>query len=133
MRSIKLSLTNNSIRFLTNGESVSSLHGGYGKILLVLLIASTMMLAACGSSSSAGDPPPSGSLSGNWQFAMSNPDSSSPSDQLYGLQGGFLLQKNGSVTGQAVYTVSGISDSNGQWSVCNSGSATITGTVNSSA
>jgi hypothetical protein len=89
-----------------------------------------MMLSACGSSSSsAGNPPPSGSLSGNWQFSMTNPDSTTPPGTLYGLQGGFLLQKNSSVTGQAVYSVSGISSSNGQWAVCNSGTATITGTV----
>jgi hypothetical protein len=52
-----------------------------------------------------------------------------PPSTLYGLQGGFLLDKNGSVTGQAVYSVSGIRQDNNQWAVCNSGTATIAGII----
>jgi len=88
-----------------------------------------MMFSACGGGSAGSDPQQPATLAGNWQFSMSNPDPTYPSNQVYGLEGGFLLQKNGSVTGQAVYSVSGISESNGQWTVCNAGSATITGTV----
>ena len=104
--------------------------GAYVKFFWVLALAGTMMFSACGGASSGSGSQQSGTLTGNWQFSMSNPDPAYPSDQLYGLQGGFLLQRTGSVTGQAVYSVSGISQSNGQWTVCNGGSATITGTIN---
>ena len=61
---------------------------------------------------------------------MTNPDSDPtiPQGTQYGLQGGFLLQKNGVMTGQAVYSISG-KNQNGQWAACDSGSAPITGTV----
>jgi hypothetical protein len=55
---------------------------------------------------------------------MTNPDTTAPQNVAYGLQGGFLLQNNGAVTGQAVYTIS-----NANLAVCDSGTAPITGTV----
>lgn len=87
-----------------------------------------MTLTACGSGGASGDPQQSTGLSGNWQFKVfRNPDPNYPPNQPYGLQGGFLLENNGSVTGQAVYSV--YDTQNGQPVVCNSGSATITGTT----
>lgn len=61
-------------------------------------------------------------LSGNWQFTVAPPADGS---YLGGLQGGFLLQDKGSVTGAASYAVS----LSRLLFPCNSGSASITGTV----
>jgi hypothetical protein len=96
----------------------------YEKILWILMLAGTLTLAACGGNSSA--PQNTGSLSGNWQFTVAN-----PSDQSFigGLQGGFLQQANGSVTGAAVYAISLPGQNGGNPTVCNSGSAPITGTI----
>ena len=80
------------------------------------------LLMLCGCSNHVPDVPPFGpQLSGNWQFTVANPP-----DQSFagGLQGGFLVQNNNSLTGSIAYS---ISDSPA--SVCNSGSATITGTI----
>ncbi len=97
--------------------------------LWILMLAAAMAtLSACGGSSSSGQQP-SAKLAGNWQFAMKSPDPNYNSSFQFGLQGGFLLQQNGSVTGQAVYSVAGQTNPNGAWAVCNSGTATITGTI----
>lgn len=98
--------------------------------LLLLLLAGAALLSACGSSGSSA-PQQGGSLAGNWQFTrFDNPDSNYPknpdgSSPPYGLLGGFLLQKNGAVTGQVVYSVSGF-DQNKNAIVCNAGSANLT-------
>jgi hypothetical protein len=87
--------------------------------LAVLLLAG--MLTACGGGGSSNNTTQVvAQISGNWQFIVA-----SPGDQSFtgGLQGGFLLQKNGSLTGGAVYSVSSAAG------VCNSGSAPITGAI----
>src|SRR5271166_4845445 len=96
--------------------------GGWVKSLLIWLVAGTIMLSACGSGSSSSGSPQSAALSGNWQFTMTLPGGSGG-----GLQGGFLLQNNGAVTGQAAYSVA---DPNSL--PCNAGTTTITGTVSGS-
>ncbi len=96
------------------------------KSLWILLLASTLMLSACGSNSSSGSQS-NGALAGNWQFTVA-----SPSDQSFigGVQGGFLLQTNSMVNGQVVYSVSfPPAQAGGIATVCNSGSAPITGTI----
>ncbi len=93
------------------------------KGLLLALLAGTMMLAACGSSSSGGGSQIPLTLAGNWQFTMAPPPDGSFTG---GLQGGFLLEKSGDVTGGATYAVS----LPGQLIPCNMGSATITGSIN---
>src|SRR5882724_10764042 len=104
MWSIMQGLTKNSVSCWTNYEPpVPRLRGAYVKSLGILILACTMMLSGCGSTSSSGGdnqiPVP---LSGNWQFSMSNtPDLTARS----GLQGGFLLEKNGSVSGTAAYSI----------------------------
>src|SRR5215470_978965 len=98
------------------------------RCLSVLSLASTMLLSACGGGSQSSDPP-SGSLAGNWQFSLTNPDTSGNYTGAYGVQGGFLLVNNGKVTGQVVYSLSGISLANGGWDICDSGSAAVSGTV----
>jgi hypothetical protein len=90
-----------------------------------LLLASTATLSGCGGSSSNAVQNPV-SLSGNWQFTVAPPPDNS---FLGGLQGGFLVQNNSSVAGGAVYSVSLPSQSGGNPTICNSGSATITGSV----
>jgi len=86
-----------------------------------------IMLAACGGRASGGSDN-SASLSGNWQFTVAPPPDGSFSG---GLQGGFLLQNNGSVTGAAVYSVSAANIQTPLTNPCNSGSAPITGTIGS--
>jgi hypothetical protein len=98
--------------------------GARPKRLLLALLAGTMMLSACGSGSSSGGSQIPLTLSGNWQFTMAPPSDGS---FLGGLQGGFLLQNAGAVTGAATYAVS-----LPQLLIpCNTGSAAITGTTNS--
>jgi hypothetical protein len=99
-------------------------------LLLFSLLAGTLLLSACGSSGSS-SPQQSGTLVGNWQFTMAPQTDGNPSDPTYsgGLQGGFLLQQSGAVTGQSVYSVTSSTSITGP---CNSGSATITGKLSDS-
>jgi len=102
--------------------------GRHANGLRILLLATTIMmivLSACGGGASGGSQS-SATLSGNWQFTVTNPADDS---FLGGLQGGFLLQQNGSVTGGAVYSVALPAQNGGNPTVCNSGSAPITGTI----
>jgi hypothetical protein len=99
------------------------------KILWLLLLTGTLMLSACGGSGNKNVEKNSSALSGNWQFTMTSPDPNYPATAQYGLQGGFLLESTGTVTGQALYSVAFDQLSNGVPVICNSGSATITGTV----
>jgi hypothetical protein len=88
----------------------------------VLLLAGTLILAACGSSSSGpiNNPVPL-TLTGNWQFTVSNPSDGSFTG---GIQGGFLAQTGTSATGGATYSVALPGPT-----VCSSGSANVTGTL----
>jgi len=114
----------------TNGLRVAgapfapiSLGGG---VLWLFLLASLMVLSACGSGGSS-QSQSSGSLAGNWQFTMA-----APSDNSFqgGVQGGFLLQNNnGSVTGGVTYSILLPPQNGGSSTLCNSGSAPITGTI----
>jgi len=99
-----------------------------GKSLYIWLIAGLILvLSGCGgsgssSSSAAGS---NAQVAGNWQFTLTSTQPTPPfSDNL---QGGFLLQKDGSLTGQAVYSITLPSQSGTP--TCDSGSANVTGTV----
>src|SRR5258706_10047756 len=96
---------------------------------LPLLLAGLIILSACGGGSgSFSRSQSSGSLAGNWQFTMS-----APSDNSFqgGMQGGFLLQSNSSVTGSVTYSISLPSQQQGGTpTLCNSGSAPVTGSLN---
>lgn len=95
---------------------------GHAWVLLFLLLVGTIFLSACGGGSSApGGAQTSMTLSGNWQFSVAPPGDGS---FLGGLQGGFLVESGGSVSGAAVYSVL----LNQLAFPCNSGSASITGT-----
>jgi len=108
----------------TNREPLSPRpSGGYAQSLWILLLAGTMLLSACGGGASSGGSQPSATLAGNWQFSIVNtPDLTLKS----GLQGGFLLQNNGSVTGAVIYSNTLLASETGP---CSSGSSPITGTV----
>lgn len=87
---------------------------------LFILLSGLVSLSACGGSSNSSDPP--GQLSGNWQVTGMALDSALEG----GIQGGFLQQNKGSIVGQFVYSFGLISQPG---TFCNSGTATITGTV----
>lgn len=110
----------------TNREARSLRQGTRMKGLPLLLLLGTMMLLACGGGSSNGGSQVPLTLSGNWQFTMSpQVDQNNKVLFLGGLQGGFLLQNNGSATGSAEYAVS----FPGLLVPCNAGSAAVTGTI----
>jgi hypothetical protein len=94
--------------------------------LVVATLMLMMVLSACGGSGTSGGSQQSASLSGNWQFTVAPPTDGS---FLGGLQGGFLLQNDGSVAGAAVYSVSLPAQGGGNPTLCNSGSASIAGTT----
>ena len=120
-------LTKNPVVRSTDRESLSPVlcRPHYFRCLWILLLFATMTLSACGGGSSSA-PQQNASLSGNWQFSLASPGDGSFTG---GLQGGFLLQKNGSVTGQAVYAVSAPNIQPPLVNPCNSGTAAITGTL----
>jgi hypothetical protein len=88
---------------------------------LLVLLSVAIMFSGCGGNSSAGSEP-SPSLSGNWQFTVAPPADGS---FFGGLEGGFLLESSGSVTGAAAYAVS----LSKLLIPCSSGSAAISGTT----
>ena len=94
------------------------------QLFSLLVVAATLTAAGCANGSSHGGANSIATLSGNWQFTLQ-----SPTDQSFvgGLQGGFLLQKSGSISGSAVYALSQLPQSGGTPVVCNGGSAPITG------
>ena len=98
--------------------------------ILPLVLVSLIILSGCGGGSPSSDPSRTGGqLAGNWQFTMSPPSDNS---FVGGMQGGFLLQNNkGSLTGQVTYAVS-LPPSGGAAlpTLCNGGSAPVTGTLN---
>jgi hypothetical protein len=102
----------------TNGRRIS--------LLVSAVIIMTMFSSCGGGGGASGGPQQGASLSGNWQFTVTAPPDGSFSG---GLQGGFLLQNNGSVTGAAIYSVSAPNIHPPLTNPCNSGSAPITGTV----
>ena len=94
------------------------------EILLLFFCAGLMALSACGGRSSS----PSQALrtlAGNWQFTLAAPPDNS---FRWRMQGGFLLQNSQSVTGGTVYAISLPAESGGTPTLCNSGSAPVTGT-----
>ncbi|MGO9538995.1 MAG: choice-of-anchor D domain-containing protein [Terriglobales bacterium] len=110
---------------------VAGVRGLLPLLLAATLLAATMMLNACGGSSSSTDAGPQ--VGGNWQFVMSTMTTSTPPATLFAsspLQGGLLLQENGSITGQVVFAISLPPPANGGPPInCNNGTASLTGTV----
>ena len=125
MRLVETNRTRRHARYLV---SLYRLRRAREKTLLpasitVALLVATMMFSSCGSNNNSGNTQVNdNSLEGNWQFTMSPPPDGS---FLGGLQGGFLLQTNSTVTGSAAYAVS--------LPLlpypCNSGSSQLTGSI----
>ncbi len=99
--------------------------GLQGKKLLLFILLELLVLTGCGGSGTS-QPQSSARVAGNWQFTLATPSDNS---FLGGLRGGFLLQNSSSVTGAVDFTVSLPAESGGSPTICNSGSASITGTV----
>jgi len=93
--------------------------------LVLVLFAGTLSLLSCGGSSSS-QSQSSGNLAGNWQFTMTPPVDNS---FIGGVQGGFLLQKSGAVTGAVTYSILLPQSGGASPILCNSGSAPVTGTI----
>jgi hypothetical protein len=122
-----------AFRRVNRGSVSPGIGVGPVKCLLPLLLLGIMALSACGGGVSNGTSFAPPTLSGNWQFTVGeqlNPDPTKPSF-TGGLQGGFLLQTNGAVTGQAVYSIMTQPPlgSGGNPTECNSGTDQITGTI----
>lgn len=94
--------------------------------LSLLVVMASLMLSSCGGSGNANSPQGDPQVSGNWQFTMSTIGTSLASSPL---QGGFLVQNNGSITGQIVFAIFLPSQNGGTPTLCNSGTATVTGTI----
>jgi len=91
-------------------------------LFTVTLLGATMLLLGCGSGGSSNGAQNDVTVAGNWQYTMAPPPDGSFQG---GLQGGFLLQTNGTVTGSSAYAVSPPLLPY----PCNSGTAEIKGTV----
>ena len=108
------------LRLRKKTKSQTNHKGRETQLLFMITIAGMWMLLGC--SNHPPDIPPQGpQLSGNWQFTVANPP-----DQSFvgGLQGGFLVQNNSSLSGSVAFSVSSSSAAN-----CSNGSAAITGTI----
>ena len=116
--------TKSAVRGEIDGASTLRVGDIVGKGLLVASLLVVIALLGCGTEAHNNAAPlPPLTLSGNWQFTTAPPGDGS---FIGGIQGGFLLQTKGSATGSLAYS---ISLPNGL-SPCNSGSATVTGTIN---
>lgn len=106
---------------------------GWVKDVLPLLVLAciTTTFSACGGGGSSIASQDTGPLTGNWQFTMTPPSDGS---YIGGLQGGFLLEARGAVTGAVVYSVSlPPAQAGAQATLCNGGSAPVTGTFSGQA
>lgn len=123
-----------------NGYSMLSRRVPLYRIVLrlILLLAGVGTLAACGNSSNSSSSETVGPLSGNWQFqlttdgsfaSVASPICPAPQGSASALLclGGFLVQSKAEVTGQVQYSIT-LPSQPGMY--CNSGSATVTGTLN---
>jgi len=118
-----LRLIKNRTRWRTNRLLTSRRFcAGHVKGLLLLLAATTILSGCGGVSGSPSVPQIPLTLTGNWQFTMAPPSDGS---FLGGLQGGFLLDNDGAVTGAVAYAVS----LSNLLIPCSTGSAAITGTI----
>ena len=93
--------------------------------MFLVLLANLIVLSACSGKSSS-QSQSTGQIAGNWQFTMAPPSDNS---YLGGMQGGFLLQNNESLTGEIVYAIFLPAQAGGAPALCNSGSAPVTGTI----
>ena len=96
-------------------------------IAALILAMALMTLLSCSGGSGLDPSQGSGQLAGNWQFTMTPPADNS---FLGGVQGGFLVQNNQSLSGQVTYAVYLPPASTGAAAtLCNSGTASVTGNM----
>jgi hypothetical protein len=95
-------------------------------LCLFLLVIVAFTTSSCGGGSSSSSTPSSAQVGGNWQFSLSTTGTTFFASPL---QGGFLLQKNGSISGQILFSIVLPSQNGGLPITCNSGNATVTGTI----
>ncbi len=100
--------------------------GGMTGLCLFLLVIVAFTTFSCGGSSSVAPPQVSPQVGGNWQFSLSTAGTTFFASPI---QGGFLLQKNGSVTGQIAFSIVLPSQNGGLPITCNSGTAVVVGTL----
>ena len=99
---------------------------GAAGLCLFLLVIVAFTTLSCGGGSSVAPPQVSPQVGGNWQFSLSTTGTTFFASPI---QGGFLLQKNGSVTGQIAFSIVLPSQNGGLPITCNSGTAVMVGTV----
>lgn len=101
---------------------------GVLKSLWPFVLAGALALTACGGGSgSSSQSQTTVAPAGNWQFTLTAPPDNS---FLGGVQGGFLLQNNGVITGGMTYSVLLPPQIlGGAATICNSGSAPVTGSI----
>jgi len=92
---------------------------------ILTLAGSFLMLASCGGGGSSSDPNQATGLSGNWQFSLTT---TGTTFSVSPLQGGFLQQSNGSFSGQVGFSIA-LANGTSAPTICNAGTATVTGTV----
>ena len=96
-------------------------------LCLFLLVVVVFTTLSCGGGSSVPPPEVGPQVAGNWQFTLTTTSTSFTASPL---QGGFLLQQNGSITGQIEFSILLPPSSYGSGNTnCNSGTATVTGTM----
>jgi hypothetical protein len=96
----------------------------------MLILPAALIFSSCGGGSdSSNQALTTGQLAGNWQFTMSPPSDNS---FVGGIQGGFLLQNNstGAITGEVTYAISLPPAGGAPATLCNSGTAPVTGNFN---
>jgi len=104
----------------------------FSLLLLACLILAITGCGGSGSNAAQNNMP----FTGNWQFNLAPPAGNPPpftgdpngASALSVLQGGFLVQSNGSIAGQAVFSI-WLKPQGGSATECNSGTAAIAGTV----
>ena len=124
MDSVQIHITGHRLR---KSFSAGTLLDRRGKSLYLVFVGILgLMLSSCGGGSSTNTVETNTQVSGNWQITMTTTGDSFVASPL---QGGFLLQKNSSITGQAEFSIVLPSQNGGSPTICNSGTATITGTI----
>ncbi len=93
---------------------------------LFLLVIIALTTSSCGGGSNSSSTQSSTQVGGNWQFSLSTTGTTLFASPL---QGGFLLQKNGSISGQILFSIVLPTKNGGLPITCNSGNATVTGTI----
>lgn len=95
-------------------------------LYLLLLFVVAFTTSSCGGGNNSSSTQSSTQVGGNWQFSLSTTGTSFVTSPL---EGGFLLQTNGSITGQILLSIVLPSQNGGTPTICNSGTATVVGTV----